>query len=64
MTIHLDGSGSEDIGRDALTSNEYKTLRGFLRFGIPDSWQGTPYRVYTFSNFYQPSTFTLVFRND
>lgn len=44
--------------------SEYKTIRGFMRHGIPESWRGRAYRVYTFTNFYDPSTFTLVHRND
>lgn len=51
-------------GKILIQHGEYKTLRGFLRYGIPTAWRGKPYRVYTFSNFYRAETFTLVFRND
>ncbi len=59
--------GSEPCGTSGkilLRHNEYKTLRGFMRYGIPRAWYGKAYRVYTFSNFYRNDTFTLVHRND
>lgn len=64
--------GSAELGKEPcgtsgkilLRHGEYKTLRGFMRHCIPDSWRGTPYRVYTFSNLYDNRTYTLIFRGD
>lgn len=61
------GSAGVPLGTDPdrvrlFRHGQYKTSRGLFRHGLAD-WTG-PYWVYTFTNFYDDRTFTLIARID